>query len=394
MESRAIWTFADAVEYLIDSSGSTNQTEERRKARLAVQDAYRDFALQDDWAYLTRRGQFIADAEQTSSTITYDHTGGTYEREVTLASGTWPTNARYGTLIIAGQHYLIEDRKSSTVVTLRHDSNPGADVAAGTSYTYYRAIYPVPLDFRRGSDILDFDQSGRHIPYIAPDKWLQLLSVNDSPQDWVNAYTIRGVTDDYNTLAFELTPPPSAAATFDYTYHATPLPLQTFGTAPEYSTGTISVSSTTVTGSGTTFASNMVGCVIRFPPSGTSTVPTGNNGAYGNDNPAFEYRIVTAVSNTTTLTIDQTVDGTYSGAKYTIGSPLDFDYHVMLDAFLAMARWKFAILLQKSATDVEHAHNNWIRAFRIARGNDNRRPTNQSPFPMPRYWQVYTGEPM
>src|SRR5690606_35057363 len=259
-DSRSLWTFQDAIEHLIDTSrGTGGGTDERRIARRAVLAAYREFPLRDDWGYCKRRGQFITEASQSTGTIAYDHSGGDHERMLTLSGATWPDNARYGAVIIDNDHYLIEDRKSSTVATLRYDSNPGSDVASGTSYVYYRNVYPVPTDFRIGSQPLEFDQSGRPLSYVSPEDFLQLLSVNDSPQSWINAYTIRGVTDDYNTMAFELTPPPSDAMTFTYLYQADPRPLQMFGSSAEYSTGTISVSGTTVTGTGTTWEERMEG---------------------------------------------------------------------------------------------------------------------------------------
>lgn len=394
MNSSALWTFQDAVEYLIDSSRATgSMSDERRNARRAVLDAYREFPLRDDWSYFTRRGQFITESSQSTGTITYDHTGGAYERLVTLSGATWPDNARYGAVIIGSEHYLIESRISSTAVTLRHDSNPGADVAAGTGYTYYRNVYPVPLDFRAGTNPMEFDQSGRGIPYVTPSELLTLLAVNDSPQSWANAYTIRGVTDDYNTLAFELTPPPSTAVTFTYLYQADPRPLQTFGASTEYSTGTLSVSGTTVTGVGTSWAARMEGCVIRFPPSGSSTIPTGIYGAYGNDNPAHEYRVVMDVATITSLTIDQSLTGTYSGAKYTIGDPLDLDYHVMLDAFLALCDLKLARLLGQDRQVVTSKEAAWQREFAKARGQDARTPSPQR-MALPRYAQFYSGEAM
>lgn len=387
--SRALWTFQDAVEHLIDVSGGTTVAEERRKARRAVELAYCELPLRDDWGYLTRRGQFLTDASQSTGTVAYDHSGGAYERMLTLSGTTWPGNARYGTVIISNQHYLIESRKSDTIVTLRHDSNPGSDVASGTSYEYYRSIYPVPMDFRRGSEPIEFQNSGRPVCYAPPEDWLTWLAVHGRPTAWINAYTIRGVTDDYNTLAFEVAPP-STAQTFDYVYSAIPRPLQVFGSAPEYSTGTISVSGTTVTGSSTVWEERMTGCVIRFPPAGSSTIPTGSSGAYGNDNPAAEYRIVQAVASATSLTIDQAPAGSYSGVKYTIGDPLDLDYQVMLDAFLALCEWKFSIIL-KEEMDIRNAkEGEFNRQFRMSREQDYRRPRDGAArYPMSRYAEMF-----
>lgn len=396
-DSHSLWTFADAVEHVLDVSTASGSAQQRRKARRAVLNAYRQFPLEDDWLYYHRRGQFATEASQSTGTVAYDHTGGaTAERQLTLSDATWPENARYGMVKIGDISYFIEDRKSPTVVTLRLDSNPGEDVAAGTSYTYFRNVYPVPLDFRSGQELRELDQSGRVVSYCDPDHLLFLQSINGSPQSWQDCFTLRNAGDDYDTLSFELQPPPSSESTFAYMYWAEPRRLQLFGASEEYSTGTVSVSGTTVTGVGTAWESRMRGSVIRFPASGTSTVPTGVFGGRDsngdeNDNPYAEYRVVDTVDSTTSLTIDQSVTGTYSGVKYTIGDPLDLDYHVMLDAFLAMCEWRFAVITKQERKVVNDLEGAWIREFGRARGKDFRRPLNPTPYGEHRYSQLYVG---
>lgn len=394
--SRELWTFADAVEHVLDTASASGAAQQRRKARRAVLNAYRRFPLEDDWTYFLRRGQFTTEASQTAGTIAYEHTGGTYERQLTLSSATWPTNARYGMVEIADVPYFIEDRKSTTVVTLRIDSNPGADVDAGTAYTYWRNVYPVPLDFRAIKELRDLSNTGRPVSYANADELLDLQSANGSPQSWQDAFTLRSAGDDYDSLSFELQPPPSEAVTFAYLYWADARPLQLFAASEEYSTGTVSVSGTTVTGSGTTWAERMEGCVIRFPASGTSTVPTGVSGGRTssgneNDNPYAEYRVVQSVASTTSLTIDQSLTGTYSGVKYTIGDPLDLDYKVMLDAFLALCEWEFAVITKQDRKVQMSLEDAWRMEFGRARGRDQRMPLNPAPFGGHRYQQLYDG---
>ena len=145
MAEQPLFTFQDAVDHVsdvFDIAGLDATSKHFRAAKRAVADAYRDIVRLHEWSYYERHGQITTEAEQSSSTITYDHTGGTYERMVTIAAGTWPTNARYMHIIIESQRYKVATRESSTVITLTPDTNPGADVAAGTSYNIFRSVYP------------------------------------------------------------------------------------------------------------------------------------------------------------------------------------------------------------------------------------------------------------
>lgn len=386
LEYVPLWTLADAVEYLIDGANATGIAEERRKARRAVLDAYREFPQKDEWAYFTRPGQLRTQASYSTGTIEYDHTGGAEERLVTISGGTAPDNVEWFTLRIAGVDYQVERAISSTTFTLTEFSNPGEDVAAGTSYSLYRAQYPVPIDWRRGGNPIELNGWGAPC-YVTPEQFMETRRFNNTPQGWQQYYTIRGSDQQYSGFVFEFNPPPSEARTWDFMYQADPRPIGLIGTAVEYSTGTVSVSGTTVTGLGTAFTSRMVGCVIRFTAG--SAVPTGTGGKYSSDgtgdNPYAEQRIVTDVASGTSLTIDQELTGSYSAKPYTIGDPLALDYHVMLDAFLALCEWKFARIIAKDQKFINEKEAAWRREFGRARAADNRTPTMTQAVPTPIY---------
>jgi hypothetical protein len=75
--------------------------------------------------------------EYSTGTIAYDHTGGTFERMVTLTGGSFPTLlATNGAIQIAGTWYTIAAWVNGTTLQLNSGAgnNPGADVAGGTSY--------------------------------------------------------------------------------------------------------------------------------------------------------------------------------------------------------------------------------------------------------------------
>lgn len=374
-------TLADAVDFLIDANTATRTNDELRKARMCVLECYREFPNRDTWGYFTRHGTVTTQARQSAGTIAYDHTGGTEERLVTLSGATLPANAEWFTLRIGTAEYQIERVLSSATCTLTYSSNPGEDIAAGTAYELYRTIYPVPIDWRRGTDLVNVN-CWLPLRHATPAEFMELKRDGQFSCGWQQWYTIRGADQQYSGMVFEFLPPPSSAVTWEFMYQADPRPIGLFGSATEYTTGTISVSGASVTGAGTEFSSRMIGSVIRFTTSDTHT-PTGSLGRAGLDNPYVEQRVIVDVSTTTSLTIDQATAGSYSAKKYSIGDPLDLDYHVMVDAFLAMCQWKFAIMLKQSQDVIQAKEADWVRAFRRARAADYREPESSTRQPVP-----------
>lgn len=341
-----LWTYQDAVEHVLDHLDMDADGRTRRQARRAVQQAIRDLAHRHNWACYYGRATVPTTAQQTSSTIEYDHTGGTYERQVTLASGTWPSDAAQGMLIISGVHYAVDERKSSTVLTLRPDNNPGADVAAGTSYTWYRSTYALPVDFRKVERLWWPSQSMELYPLSQGEAHAELMASWPTPGNPIG-YTIRQTQDFYNTMSLVMSPPPSTAVTLDLFYQRNPRELR----VEKYATGTVTTNaSTTVTGSGTSWSSSHVGCVMRFSSS-TTVEPTGVvGGLSGDDNPAVYTRIVTAVGSTTSITVDSSVPA-LTGVKYTLSDPLDMHYGSMLTVFHRFAEAEAARLLNRDDRD-------------------------------------------
>lgn len=378
-----LWTLADMIEKLLDDANVASDPEARRKARRVVLEAYREFPQRDEWGYFTRSGQVRTQADQSDGSLAFDFTGGAEERLCTLTGATVPSNGEWFTVVIDGVHYPVERAIDSTTFTLPEAQNPGADVAAGTEYRMYRSIYPVPIDYRVGSAPIELN--GWAAPmYVSPAQIVDYLWLNNTAQSWQRAYTIRGGGKQYSGMVFEFAPPPSTAVTYQFVYQADPRPIGLIGTSVEYSTGTVSVSGTAATFVGTTLTSRMQGCVLRL--TNGATIPTGRGGAYGNDNPYAEQRVIEEVLTTTTATIDQAPDGTFSGVKYTICDPLDIDYHVMLDAFKALCTWKFSEAIKESRDNTADKEKAWRREFGRARAADHRVPVEtEEPVPTPIY---------
>jgi len=339
-------TFRDLFDHVVNAFDDDQFSAGDRAYRQAMQacrDAYRELASQHDWSYLNRRSQVRIEAPQTTGTIAYDHTGGTYERELTLSGATWPSDARYYKVEIDEEVYEIAERKSSTVVTLREDTNPGSDIAAGTSYKLFRQQYPAPADFRTGSQPWQLSERFWNPSYVHPHE-LQAWDSNavisfDEPR----VYTVRSADDAYAQMVFEFSPVSDQSRLFDYVYKAQPRPIKPFAQEPEYSDGSVAVSGTTVTGTGTAFSDRMIGCVIRF--SDTDDAPSGLIGSNENYQPYAEQAIITAVASTTSLTIDAALSGTYSGNGYTISDPLDIEPIVMLEPLKILSEAKYARMI-------------------------------------------------
>lgn len=327
MARAAYYTFSDVTSRLLDFCGSSDQHRNVRIVTRAILDAYRDLPNARNWTYYYTRGRIVTDDDYSTGTITFDFSGGAAERLLTLSGGTWPTNAAYGIVVIDDVEYRVATRESSTTLTLDSTFNPGADVAAGTSYQWYRDTYNLPRDMRTIDQV--FEQSDGWTPtFVHPTTLLAMRRGNKSPAQ-PRHYTFLRDPDNLCVIGIQFESPPDAAYTLDYIGMRVPNPLQT----RDYSTGTVTCSaSATVTGSGTSWTSAMVGSIFRVT-SGTET-PDGIDG----DNPFAEEGVIKSVTNTTTLVLEAALTGTYSAKKYRISDPIDLEPGAMYSAFIACCK--------------------------------------------------------
>lgn len=368
-------TYHDVLDFLLRRQNAGVDERQKLLAQEAILSAYQELPLFRNWKYYYSRGRVTTDAAYDTGSIEYDHSGGSSERLLTLTDGVWPTNAARGRILINNYEYSIATRIDDTTATLSVNSNPGADVAAGTSYKWWRDIYPMPLDFRSADKIIDHNNLWEPAK-LSPGK---VLNNRSNRQRASEPYLYDFIADpDYvGAMALFLEPPPDAAYNFDFIYQRSPMPMRTM----DYSTGTVTVSSTTVTGVGTNWNSDMVGSLIRLPHSGVDQVPTGLAGKY----PYAEQRIITAVASTTSLTIDAVLSGTYTSAtKYRISDYIDLDYHVMREAFRKLCEYRFS---ENAAKETQGASfRSFTNALTNAKEADGRRSFSYDcPAPV-RYW--------
>lgn len=366
-----IYTFEDVVEHVLDMYDIDSTARNRRQARRALLRAYRDLPQMRSWTCFSRQAVINTVASYSTGTVEYDHTGGTYERQLTLTSGTWPTWAALGRVLINNVSYTIDERKSGTVVTLTESSNPGQDVAAGETYEIFRESYPFPNNFRKIIQIMDTEDQ-KVVPIV--DDLFQHTASNSTYRSpgtpWIAA--LRNDGEAYGTLSLVFSPPPSTARTYDVIYEAKPRDF-TVG-SETYTAGTITTSagSTTVTGSGTGWAASIhQGGILRVSSS-SQRLPTSLVGNRQDNllNPYVAQRTIVKVNSATSITVDASIDTTYTGVMYTISDPIDLEATSMMTAFFRLVELELARLLTRA--DVPVREQSWVMALRAAMENDQR----------------------
>lgn len=360
MSTQQLLTYHDMIEHLVTRYQGGAIDAEQRDIRAAILEGLDDVHHAAEWAFLYAPMQIALHQAQSSSTITYDHTGGTYERMVTIAAGSWPTWAPYGTLKIDNATYLVDTYESATQLTLREDSNPGADLSAGTEYTLYQSAYPLPLDFYRMRDLYVQGDASK-LAYVPPTEWFrqetQIIG-SGTPSH----FTVLGSSDDPGAMSLRVFPYPDSASTLIGLYQRRPRLLYYSGMETEATVGTVSgtAGSSTVTGSSTTFAAQMVGSVIRFSRN-TASLPTSRSGS----NPFREQRVIKSVTNTLGLATTEPLAYTHaSSTLYEISDPITID-PTLHSVFRRACEWR--LMQQRDPKRAADAERTYINELILAR---------------------------
>lgn len=358
-------TVWDSLDYVLDQVVAGDYSPRgRRLAWDAVLEAYGEIPVRRNWRYFYRTFTLNTVASQTDGTIAY--TAST--RTVTLTSSTWPSDVTKYSLYLSGARYSISSRTSSTVIVLRDGDCPTADIASGTSYTITRDTYELPDTIREVLYVHDLNAPGRLLQCVEPSDILheQRISRNISQPLMYAAYR----SDLYaGAMAIHFAPSPSGVRTYQYQAMCWPLPLKVL----EYSVGTVATTSgsSTVTGTGTAFTSDMAGAVMRFTKTGDTSIPTSLQGEIDKNrvNPYAMQRVIRSVESTTSLTLEQDADTTLSGSGYRISSRIDIEPGSMRSAFLRCCEAKFATQDRKGEAQREARYE---RALVFAMAADQR----------------------
>jgi hypothetical protein len=323
-----LMTYRDVLDWLSEYRQSNPSAEALRDARRALYSALQVLPNAHRWVYYYQQGRVNTVAPYDTGTIVYDHTGGGFERQVTLTDGQWPPWAAYGVLIIGSIQYEVAERLTSAVLQLSVHSNPGADITLSTPYTLMRDTYTLPVDFI-ALDQLYTPESWRRMSYIHPREWLVAHRYNVTSSNTPYFYTVRGSPDFQGCMAISFYPYPDVATVIDFIYQRRPRQVSIEG----FHTGEVAVTagSTTVTSNQAVavFNSDMVGSLIRLSGD-KSLLPTGKEGG----NPYVQERMIMRVQSGTELTVDQGFDASYSNVKYMISDPIDLEPGVMTNVFL------------------------------------------------------------
>lgn len=343
-----VWTYSDSVQYVLDAHALERTPLNERHARSAVRRAYSDLPKKHEWSYYYRQRILQTVADYSTGTVVHDHTGGTYERELTLTTGTWPSWAAYGRVIIDDVHYEVEDRKSDSIITLAETSNPGADVSS-TTYQLYRNSYPLPANFGVMHGLWSVSEQ-LDIPFVDQRSQHSALQAYYETPSTPRHATIRATGKYLSGVEILFGPPPDDLLTYDMLYRCFPRSLN----IEEYSNATVSVTSgsATVTGAtGVVFPTNCVGAVMRFS-SGT-VKPTGPLGAIdGAENPYFHQGVIKSRDSATQVTLEEVSPvASLSGVGYTISDPIDIDINRMLTAFQLACEAEYSRLAGRKDMD-------------------------------------------
>ena len=350
------------VSHLRDYLGTNVNNEAQRVILRAIQAGARELANVRPWQYLYKRHRLQTNATYNTGTVDFDVTGGSVERALTLAGGTWPSWAGDGTVAIANVTYEVFRRISNTVLQFDSNITSAADIVAGTAYTLYQDTYTMPADFV-ASDMSYAEVSWGGMEYVQPNQWLQVTRYYRSSSNTPRYYTFTGSPRESGRFCMRIFPYPDSARTIDAIYHRRP--RQILMEKYETGTATSSASSTTITGSGTVWTTAMEGSIIRLSGS-AATLPTDVAGS----NPYVVERTIKLVSSATQLTVEESVDTAYSAVKYQISDPIDIDDGAMLEAFYRCCEKHVAIM--RRLKDAGEAGQRYSEALIRAEEADSR----------------------
>ncbi len=124
------FTFQDAIDHGLDFLGNDATTAPAQRAcKRAAIEAYRALVNIKTWTYLYAQSRLITSVAYETGTISYDHTGGAYERLLILTDGVWPDwSDEGGEVRIGTKLHRVDRRIDDTHLQLDATRNPGQDI--------------------------------------------------------------------------------------------------------------------------------------------------------------------------------------------------------------------------------------------------------------------------
>ena len=301
-------TYADLLDHVARVVWGHGLSASRDMIRTAIGSAYSSLPLLSAWRrYQAVQRLYVAKPQNGLATLT----GTTLE----LTDSSWPTWASGSTIILQGQYCRVATRDSDTELTL--GTLPDTSSEGNIPYTLTNDLHRLPDDFLNVRSV--------YIPHynipLAPS------SFTDAVNRWgllggVAVPTCYWIEHCGSAKYLRVLPPPGSDLRLDVHYQRMPSQLQYTGRDQRDSGGTVSVNGVNVTGTGTSFVPEMVGCVIRIGD-GTNP-PTGPEGLA----PYRAERSIVSVTDATHLKVDRAFSDTYSSVMYSITDVLDIDEYL------------------------------------------------------------------
>lgn len=353
------YTYQDAIDRTTDFVTSGGGNGQNRIVKQSVLEAYEELCECHDWNYFYKLHRIPVYAAVTG---TCSYTAST--RTFTIDSGSWPTWATSGAVVrIANVNYLINDQTASTTLLADSVQCPAANITTGTSFSVFRLYYSLPSDFR--SMTRPLDSSGDNwSDYVPPELWSnsQLYTTTSGSTPW--CWTVMNHPFETGRMCVAVSPGYDTDRSIEMMIQRYPRPLIYDGIQSFCRVGTVAVSTADVTGTSTTFESNMAGAVLRIARSGATTCPDGQGG----NNP---YERQAYIAQTTITSTGATIEGSWSGVtgrKYTISDPIDMS-PAMIVAFFRGCEYKIAQKL--TLKNVQQAEVSYLKALAIAKSADS-----------------------
>lgn len=338
-----LYTYSDVLDELDYFARYEGVGADQTLRRMCVQRAYRQIATAHDWSFLHDNYRATVYAPDEFTTVEFDLTGGTYERQLTATTSgeEFPTWAEDACVRLGDPEIVcdVEARKSATVVTLDSVMCPTADIDETTA-TLFPRWYRLPNDFV--SMARPADEDSWCLGAETDKESIEHRMRYDDSTGNVERFAVGAPRDLYGAMALYLWPPTNEDETLDIPYRRRPRAMRYSGHEDAEVAGTIAVTanSATVAGTDTSFATAMIGSLLRIGDDSTYH-PTGLEGKY----PYVEQRSIIAIASTSSLTLDAAVASSASGVKYRITDPVDVDIAVY-DAFIACAKMHLATALK------------------------------------------------
>lgn len=301
-------TYFDLVEHLITASFGGPQDAEQKDIRSSVQRAVHEVAYIRDWRWYNTHGRIVFD-DSWGGSVTYDKSTRTFTRQ---SGDPFPSYAARGRLRLKEVVSEISQRVSDDSLVADSILSHPDSVTTPSPAIIYRSFYPLPADFRSLDSPID-QNFWTHFVFVEPDLAMK-MELSQDRQGPPHAWTVRHDPDG-NGWAIQVIGYPVEVETLDFTYRRVPRVLRLSGHEESARQGTVTISGTSVSGSGTAFNASMVGSVIRVGDA--TTVPAG----LGSMNPYLHEAKIVSVSSATSCQIDSAFTG--SNLKYLVTDPVD-----------------------------------------------------------------------